>query len=67
MIEITLNGETRRFAAPLTVAALLEAEGWLGKRIAVEKNGAIVPKSLYATTPVEAGDVLEVVVAVGGG
>ena len=39
----------------------------LGKRVAVERNGAIVPKSLHATTPVEPGDVLEIVVAVGGG
>jgi sulfur carrier protein len=51
----------------LTVAALLESEGLLGKRVAVEKNGEIVPKSQHAVTPVEAGDGFEIVVAVGGG
>jgi sulfur carrier protein len=46
---------------------LLVCEGLAGKRVAVEKNGEIVPKSLHSTTPVEAGDQLEIVVAVGGG
>lgn len=67
MIEIVLNGAPRQFATALTVADLLEREGLLGKRVAVERNGAIVPKSLHATTPVAAGDQLEIVVAVGGG
>ena len=38
-----------------------------GKRIAVEKNGEIVPRSRYADTPVAVGDALEIVGAVGGG
>ncbi|MEW6513637.1 MAG: sulfur carrier protein ThiS [Pseudomonadota bacterium] len=67
MIDIVLNGAPRHFETALTVAALLEREGLLGKRVAVEKNGEIVPKSLHATTPVESGDQLEIVVAVGGG
>jgi sulfur carrier protein len=67
MIEIVLNGAPRQFDAVLTVAGLLEREGLLGKRVAVERNGEIVPKSLHATTPVAAGDQLEIVVAVGGG
>ena len=67
MIEIVLNGTPRQFDPALTVTSLLEREGLLGKRVAVEKNGAIVPKSLHATTPVQAGDMLEIVVAVGGG
>lgn len=67
MIEIVLNGAARRFPDTLSLAALLESEGLLGKRVAVEKNGEIVPKSQHATTPVEAGDRLEIVVAVGGG
>jgi sulfur carrier protein len=67
MIEIALNGASRQFEHALTVTALLECEGLLGKRVAVEKNGVIVPKSLHATTLVEAGDMLEIVVAVGGG
>lgn len=67
MIEIVLNGAPRQLATALTVAGLLEQEGLLGKRVAVERNGEIVPKSLHATTPVAAGDQLEIVVAVGGG
>ena len=67
MIEIVLNGAPRHFDHALTVTDLLAREGLLGKRVAVEINGAIVPKSLHATTPVQAGDMLEIVVAVGGG
>lgn len=67
MIEIVLNGAPRQFDAVLTVAGLLEREGLLGKRVAVERNGEIVPKSLHATTPVADGDQLEIVAAVGGG
>jgi sulfur carrier protein len=67
MIEINLNGVARQFESPLTVTALLAHEGLLGKRVAVERNGEIVPKSLHATTPVESGDQFEIVVAVGGG
>lgn len=67
MIDIVLNGAPRQFENVLTVTALLEREGLLGKRVAVERNGEIVPKSLHATTSVESGDQLEIVVAVGGG
>lgn len=67
MIEIVLNGSPRQLPAPLTVAGLLEGEGLAGKRVAVEKNGEIVPKSRHADTPLAAGDKLEIVVAVGGG
>lgn len=67
MIDIVLNGTQRQFETPLTVAGLLEREGLLGKRVAVERNGEIVPKSLHVNTPVETGDQLEIVVAVGGG
>ena len=67
MIKIKLNGEAKQFPAPLTVAQLLEKEGLSGKRVAVERNGAIVPKSLHEKTLLEHGDVLEIVVAVGGG
>ncbi len=67
MIEITLNGATRQFANPLSVAELLAADGLAGKRVAVERNGEIVPKSQHAATPLITGDRLEIVVAVGGG
>lgn len=67
MLNLKINGEPRQFADPLTVAGLIEALGYAGKRIAVEKNGEIVPKSQHASTPLASGDQLEIVVAVGGG
>ena len=67
MIEIVLNGAPLALATALSVAALLERQGLVGKRVAVERNGEIVPKSRHAATPLEAGDRLEIVVAVGGG
>ncbi|HEX5802248.1 MAG TPA: sulfur carrier protein ThiS [Azospira sp.] len=66
-MNLTINGERREFPAPLTVAALLEQLGLAGKRIAVEMNGEIVPKSRHGATPVGEGDRFEIVVAVGGG
>jgi sulfur carrier protein len=66
-MEIIVNGEPQRLAEPLTVAALLEARGLAGKRVAVERNGEIVPKSRHAETVLANGDQIEIVVAVGGG
>ena len=67
MIEILVNGEPQRVEASYSVAALLDARGLTGKRVAVELNGAIVPRSRHATTSLIAADRLEIVVAVGGG
>ena len=67
MIQVTVNGAARRFEAPLDIAALLHKLDMAGKKIAVEKNGAIVPKSAHAGTLIADGDQLEIVVAVGGG
>jgi len=67
VIELVINGEPRAFPAPLTLARLIESLDLSGKRIAIEKNGEIVPRSLHATTPLASGDRLEIVVAVGGG
>lgn len=67
MIEITVNGETRRFEAPLDLTRLLEHLELAGKRLAVELNGEIVPRSQHAATVLADGDRLEIVVAVGGG
>ncbi len=66
MNTILINGETRPVAYA-TVAALLDGLGHTGKRVAVEKNGEIVPKSLHSSTPLADGDRIEIVVAVGGG
>ncbi len=67
MLELKINGENRQFPAPLTVAALIDALGYTGKRIAIERNGEIVPKSQHTQTTLVSGDQLEIVVAVGGG
>ena len=67
MLNITINGEPRQFASALTVGGLIGQLGYTGKRIAVEKHGENVPKSLHATTQLVSGDRLEIVVAVGGG
>jgi sulfur carrier protein len=65
-IQITLNGEAMRLPAQ-TLAQLLQQRGWAGKRLAVERNGVIVPRSQHDSTALTAGDRLEIVIAVGGG
>jgi sulfur carrier protein len=64
---VRINGADRRFARPLTVQALVGELGIEGKRIAIERNGEIVPRSRYGELELADGDCLEVVVAVGGG
>jgi sulfur carrier protein len=67
-MQLTINGTSRTFARPVTtVADLVRVLGLEGKRIALERNGAIVPKSRHADTPLADGDRLEIVGAVGGG
>ncbi len=67
VINVTINGATRQFPQSTSIAALIEEMGLTGKRIALERNGAIVPRSSFATQQLTDGDKLEVVVAVGGG
>ena len=66
-MNLTINGEQQQLPELLTVAGLLETRGLVGKRVAVERNGEIVPKSMHVTTPLVAGDHIEIVVPVGGG
>ena len=66
-MNVTINGEQLQLTPPLSVAALLEARGLAGKRVAGERNGEIVAKSRHAETLLAAGDQIEIVVAVGGG
>ena len=66
-IRIVLNGAPREFAAPLTFAELLETLDLSAKRLAVERNGEIVPRSRFGEARVGDGDRIEVVMAVGGG
>ena len=67
MIRITVNGAAHRFEQPLEVSALLSELNLQGKKIAVERNGEIVPRGAHASTLLADGDRLEIVVAVGGG
>jgi sulfur carrier protein len=68
MLSVTVNGEAHhcRTAAP-TIADLLAELALTSRRIAVERNGEIVPRGAYGSTTLAAGDRLEIVVAVGGG
>jgi sulfur carrier protein len=66
-MNIIINGETRTVAAGLTAAQLVETLGLTGRRIAMEVNQQIVPRSNYATHTFSSGDRIEVVHAVGGG
>jgi len=66
-MQVTVNGVARTVEAPASLAGLVRALGLEGKRIAIERNGEIVPKSRYASTRVDPGDRLEIVAAVGGG
>ena len=67
MINITVNGDTQRHPQPFALSELLHAMALAGKKIAVERNGEIVPKSAHGSTLVLDGDRLEIVAAVGGG
>ena len=66
-VLIMLSGQRREFARPLPFAELVETLGLARRRIAVERNGEIVPRSQFARASVADGDTLEIVVAVGGG
>ncbi len=67
MIALIINGRPRTFPAPLNVTGLIEQLELQGKRIALERNGEIVPRSKFGTMELSDGDALEIVVAVGGG
>jgi sulfur carrier protein len=81
MIQLIVNGQPQRIPLPdeagtesskrddkiLNITQLLEHMGLYGKRIAVERNGEIVPRSKFNQPMLVEGDRLEIVVAVGGG
>jgi sulfur carrier protein len=67
VISVTLNGTPREFPASLTFTQLLDELDLAGRRLAVERNGEIVPRSLFADSRLADGDRIEVVMAVGGG
>jgi thiamine biosynthesis protein ThiS len=65
-LNLTVNGEPRRTTAA-TIAALVEELGLKPEKVAVERNGTIVPRSTLGSAPLADGDVLEIVHFVGGG
>ena len=67
MIGITVNGTAHRFEHPLNCQQLLERLNLAGKRVALERNGEIVPRSRLGAQVLADGDKVEIVVAVGGG
>ena len=67
MIQLSVNGLARSVPEGANLSVLLDELALTGKRVAVERNGEIVPRSRHAQTPLADGDTLEIVVAVGGG
>lgn len=66
-MNLLLNGESRHFETALTLAELLATLDLAGKRVAVELNGDIAPRSQHAATALKDGDRVEIVHAIGGG
>lgn len=66
-MTVKVNGQERTLEREMTVAEFVEQEQYTITRIAVEINGAIIPKATYSQVIVQNGDVIEVVSFVGGG
>jgi thiazole synthase len=66
-IAIRVNGETRQIPSGLTIAAMLAELGLDPRKVAVERNLEIVPRSTLSEVPAEDGDAFEIVHFVGGG
>lgn len=66
-MKIMLNGEAREFCAPISIEGLLRAEGFGARRVAVEVNREIVPRSVHGARALVDGDRVEIVHALGGG
>lgn len=66
-MQLTVNGKARPLPARASVLALIQELGLEGKRIAVEVNGEVVPRSRYEAAVLHDGDRIEIVGAVGGG
>jgi sulfur carrier protein len=66
-MRLTVNGETRGFDGVASVADLVAALGLDARKVAVERNLEIVPRSTYAATALADGDRIEIVHFIGGG
>lgn len=65
--RMIINGEKQTLIEPVSLDVFLKREGYQKNRIAVERNGEIVPKSEYEKVIVTDSDLLEIVTFVGGG
>ena len=66
-MRLTINGEEREIAAAATIAALVAELGLDPRKVAVEQNLEIIPRSTYAKAPLADGDRIEIVHFIGGG
>ena len=66
-MRLTINGEERELASAATIEALVAALGLDRRKLAVERNLEIVPRSRFAATALADGDRIEIVAFVGGG
>ena len=66
-MTLTINGEERSFGAASTLAALVAELGLDARKVAVERNLEIVPRSAYGQTALADGDRIEIVHFIGGG
>lgn len=66
-MQIFLNGQAHQCAMAITIAGLLAATGHGERRVAVEVNREIVPRSLHSQHTLHEGDRVEIVQAIGGG
>ncbi|MFT8244651.1 sulfur carrier protein ThiS [Roseomonas sp. BN140053] len=67
LVALTVNGQAREVEPGATVVTLLAALGLDRRKVAVERNEEIVPRSAYADTALAAGDAIEIVHFIGGG
>ncbi|NGM48562.1 sulfur carrier protein ThiS [Caulobacter sp. 602-2] len=66
-MRLLLNGEDRQFDGVASIADLVAALGLDARKVAVERNLEIAPRSLYADTALAEGDRIEIVTFIGGG
>ena len=66
-MKLWVNGEERSVGEVADIAALVAALGLDGRKVAVERNLQIVPRSTYGSTPLNEGDRIEIVHFIGGG
>lgn len=66
-MQLEVNGATQDFSDPLTAAELIQHLGLTERRLAMEINGELLPRSHFASHQLRSGDKVEIVQAIGGG